>query len=414
MEKSKKSRTVERVAACLLVAGGVCGSVGAYAQIDEVLGKVRQGAEQIGGNNPTFYLKSATAVEPNICLYPNGDPTGIIGPVVFRNSFVAAPSCKEMKACREVVIPADDPMPNSCGAEIPNSEYWNGEEKTLNIRSDGTATLEFRSEELVRVRACTAVPEPVLTCTTGNVGLFRAEVEYEYPDGDKSRYNWDRFQNLAGRRTENKTRVTWPAGEESRTTGNRAATTITFVGATNSQVPAHGITANVSYRFGDNQAAIRFRETDKDLTHYAKLMKSSDGSQVWEITSEINRRPSPPVTRVSFLPASYSVSVEDRALPDLLAMPGAEGMRTKYLVTVFTEKKHRDETQIFQTEAENLAKSVLFTVKLDSDALQAMKGKSQKIRVHVRAQRAGSPWVDSAVSSVWVYETEKEVKFPKK
>ena len=70
--------------------------------------------------------------------------------------------------------------------------------------------------------------------------------------------------------------------------------------------------------------------------------------------------------------------------------------------------------QIFQTEAENLAKSVLFTVKLDSDALQAMKGKSKKIRVHVRAQRAGSPWVDGAVSSAWVYESEKEVKFPKK
>lgn len=414
MEKSRKSRTVARVAASLLVAGAICRSVDAYAQFDEVLGKVRQGAEQVSGNNPTFYLKSATAVEPNVCLYPNGDPTGVIGPVVFRNSFVAAPSCKEMKACRDVVIPADDPMPTSCGAEIPNSKYWKGEEKTLNIRSDGTATLEFGSAELLRVRSCTAVAEPILTCTTGNVGLFRSEVEYEYPDGNKSRYNWDRFQNLAGRRTETKTRVTWPSGEESRTTGNRTNTTITFIGAKSPLVPAHGISATVSYKFGDSQAAIRFRETDRDLTHYAKLMKSSDGSQVWEITSEINRRPSPPVTRVSFLPASYSVSVEDRALPDLVGMSGAEAMQTKYLVSVFTEKNHRDETQIFQTEAENLAKSVLFAVKLDQDALKAMKGKSRKIRVHVRAQRAGSPWVDGAVSSVWVYETEKEVKFPKK
>jgi hypothetical protein len=414
MERSRKSKTVIHLALWLLVAGAVFGSAGAYAQIDDVLGKVRQGAEQVGANNPTFYLKSAKPVEPNICLYPNGDPTGLIGPVVFRSSFVAAPSCKEMKACRDAVIPADEPMPTSCGAEIPNSRHWRGEEKNLNIRSDGTATLEFGSEELLRVRSCVAVPEPVLTCTTGNVGLFRSEVEYEYPDGNRSRYNWDRFQNLAGRRTETKTRVTWPDAEESRSTGNRNTTTITFVGAGNPLIPAHGISASVFYKFGDKQATIRFRETDKDLTHYAKLMGGSDGSQTWEITSEINRRPSPPVTRVSFLPASYSVSIEDRALPDLLAMAGAEGMRTKYLVTVFTEKKHRDETQIFQTEAENLAKSVLFTVKLDSDTLKAMKGKSHKIRVHVRAQRAGSPWVDGAVSSVWVYESEKEVKFPKK
>jgi hypothetical protein len=208
--------------------------------------------------------------------------------------------------------------------------------------------------------------------------------------------------------------VIWPAVDESRKTGNRAKATITFNGIANSMVPAHGISAIVSYKSGDNQAAIRFRETDKDITHYAKLRKSSDGSQEWEITSEINRRPSPSVTRVSFLPASYAVSVEDRALPDLLEMPGSEAMRTKYLITVFTEKNHKDQTQIFQTEAENTGKNVLFMVKLDQDALKSMKGKSTKIRVHVRAQRAGSPWVDGAVSSSLVYETEKEVKFPKK
>jgi hypothetical protein len=117
---------------------------------------------------------------------------------------------------------------------------------------------------------------------------------------------------------------------------------------------------------------------------------------------------------VSFLPASYAVSVEDQSLPDLLNMSGAESMHTKYLVTVFTEKNHQDETQIFQTEAENSGKSVLFTVKLDPETLKAMNGKSKKIRIHVRAQRAGSPWVDGAVSSSLVYETEKEVKFPKK
>ena len=87
---------------------------------------------------------------------------------------------------------------------------------------------------------------------------------------------------------------------------------ITFVGAPNPMIPAHGISAVVSYKFGDSQPSIRFRETDKDLTHYAKLVTNSDGSQVWQITSEINRRPSPPVTRVSFLPASYAVSVEDQ------------------------------------------------------------------------------------------------------
>jgi hypothetical protein len=415
MEKTNmpSAKTIVRVTASALAAGAIFSSTNAFAQFDAVLGKVRQEAEQVSGNNPTYYLKSAKAVEPNICLYPSGDPTGIIGPVVFRNSFVAAPNCKEMKACTEALIPADDPMPTTCGAEIPNSRSWKGEEKNLNIRSDGTATLEFHSEEFLRVRACTPVAEPVLTCTTGNVSLFRAVVEYETPDGNKSQ-NWDRFQNLAGRRTETKTRVTWPALEESKPAGGRTSAMISFVGDSNPMIPAHGISAVVSYKFGDSQPIIRFRETDKDLTHYAKLATNADGSQVWQITSEINRRPSPPVTRVSFLPASYAVSVEDQSLPDLLNMSGADAMHTKYLVTVFTEKNHQDETQIFQTEAENSSKSVLFTVKLDQETLKAMNGKSKKIRIHVRAQRAGSPWVDGAVSSSLVYETEKEVKFPKK
>jgi hypothetical protein len=415
MEKTNmpSAKTIVRVSASVLAAGAIFGSTNAFAQFDAVLGKVRQEAEQVSGNNPTYYLKSAKAVEPNICLYPSGDPTGILGPVVFRNSFVATPNCKEMKACTEALIPADDPMPTTCGAEIPNSRSWKGEEKNLNIRSDGTATLEFHSEEFLRVRACTPVAEPVLTCTTGNVSLFRAEVEYEAPDGSKSQ-NWDRFQNLAGRRTETKTRVTWPAAEESKATGGRSTTMISFVGVPNPMIPSHGISALVSYKSGDSQPSIRFRETDRDLTHYAKLATSSDGSQVWQISAEINRRPSPPVTRVSFLPASYAVSVEDQSLPDLLNMSGAESMHTKYLVTVFTEKNHQDETQIFQTEAENSGKSVLFTVKLDPETLKAMNGKSKKIRIHVRAQRAGSPWVDGAVSSSLVYETEKEVKFPKK
>ena len=408
------AKTMLRISASVLLIGAIFGSTNAFAQLEDVLGRVRQGAEQVSGNNPTFYLKSAKAVEPNICLYPSGDPTGLIGPIVFRNSFVAAPNCKEMKACTEAVLPPDDPMPTTCGTEIPNSRSWRGEEKTLSIRSDGTSSLEFRSEELLRVRSCIAVAEPVLTCTNGNIGLFRAEVEYEYPDGNKSQYNWDRFQNLAGRRTETKTRVTWPEADEFRASGNRATTMVNFVGTPNPMVPPHAISAVVSYKLGDNQPSIRFREMDKDITHYAKKVPTADGSQLWEITSEINRRPSPPVTRVSFLPASYSVSVEDRSLPDLLTLSGAENMRTKYLVTVYTENHHKDEIQIFQTEAENSSKSVLFTVKLDQDALKSMNGKSKKIRIHVRAQRAGSPWVDGAVSSSLVYETEKEVKFPKK
>jgi hypothetical protein len=416
MEKTKMltPKNIIRVSASVMVTVAMFGSTSAFAQFDEVLGKVRAGADAVNASNPTYYLKSARAVDPNICLYPSGDPTGLLGPLVFRSSFVATPNCKEMRACTEAVIPPDDPMPTTCGVEIPNSRYWRGEEKHLNVRSDGSATLEFKSEELLRVRSCTAVAEPVLTCTAGSIGLFRAEVDYEYPNGNKSQYNWDRFQNLAGRRTETKTRVTWPDAEESRATGNRTNTLITFVGAKNPMIPSHPISAIVSYKFGDNQATVRFRETDKDISHYAKQVSSSDGSQVWEISSEINRRPSPPVTRVSFLPASYSVTVEDRSLPDLLSMAGAEAMKTKYLVTVFTEHKHKDEIQIFQTEAENSTRSVLFTIKMDQESLKAMNGKSKKIRIHVRAQRAGSPWVDGAVSSSYIYESEKEVKFPKK
>jgi len=51
---------------------------------------------------------------------------------------------------------------------------------------------------------------------------------------------------------------------------------------------------------------------------------------------------------------------------------------------------------------------------LDPETLGAMKGQSKKVRVHVRAQRIGSPWVEGAVSSERVYESEKSVKFPKK
>ena len=346
------ARPILRVSASMLLTGAILGSSVVYAQLGDVLDKVRQGAEQVNANNPTYYLKSAKAVDPNICLYPSGDPTGLIGPIVFRNSFVATPSCKEMRACTEALIPPDDPMPNTCGAEIANSRSWRGEDMHLNVRSDGSATLEFHSEEFLKVRSCIAIPEPVLTCTNGSIGLFRAEVEYEYPDGNKSQYNWDRFQNLAGRRTETKTRVTWPPAEESRATGNRATTLITFVGVSNPFIPPHPISAVVSFKAGDNQPAVRFREMDEDITHYAKQIANASGSQTWEISSEINRRPSPPVTKVSFLPASYAVSVEDRSLPDLLAMAGAESMRTKYLVTVYTESHHKDETQIFQTEAE--------------------------------------------------------------
>jgi hypothetical protein len=385
----------------------------AFAQFDGVLDRVRQGAEQVNGNNPTYYLKSAKAVEPNICLYSNGDPTGVIGPVVFRSSYVATPNCREFKACTEVAQPTDEPRPSDCGAEVPNSRFWSTQQKPLSMRSDGNASLEFVSEEFVKVRTCTETPVPAATCTTGKVGLFRAEVEYEYPNGYEGR-NGDRFQNLAGRTTETRMRKEWIRQEEAVKTGNKRTTRLNFSGQSSAMVPAHPLSAAVSHKYGDQQAAVRFREDDTDLTHYARLRNSSDGIQDWEITSEINRRPSPPVTRVGFLPATFSVSIEDKSLPDLLTLPGNNTMQSKYLITVFTEKSHRDETLIFQTESENSTKTVLFSLKMDQDTLRAMKGKSKKIRVHVRAQRVGSPWVDGAVSDERVYETEKAVKFPNK
>ena len=407
-----KKRVVSHFVIAGLVAGVVCASTNAFAQFDDVLGRVRREADRVNANSPTYYLKSAKAVEPNVCLYSNGDPTGVVGPLVFRNSYVASPNCKEFPSCSEVKIPEDDPRPSDCGNDIPNSTYWSSEEKPLTMRSDGTASLEFISEEYVRVRACTEVKVAVLTCTTGGVRLFRSEVEYEYPSGYESRYNWDRFQNLAGRRTETKTRSTW-GGEESRRTGNQKTTIVRFTGLS-SPLPAHNIAATVSHKYGDQQATIHFNEPDEDLTHYTKLKSSSDGLQEWEITTEVNRRPSPPVTRVSFIPSSYAVSIEDKALPDLVGLPGGNTMQTKYLVTVYTENHHRDEMQIFQTEMENTARAVLLTLKMDQDALRAMKGKSKKIRVHVSAQRSGSLWIDGAVSPEFVYETQKEVKFPKK
>src|SRR5678815_3888602 len=124
-------------------------SVNAFAQLDAILDKVRQSADQVNANNPTYYLKSAKAIEPNICLYSNGDPTGLIGPVVFRNSYVANPNCREFKACTEVATPVDEPRPSDCGAEIPNSRLWSVQQKPLSMRSDGNASLEFTSEEFV-------------------------------------------------------------------------------------------------------------------------------------------------------------------------------------------------------------------------------------------------------------------------
>ncbi|HET9216851.1 MAG TPA: hypothetical protein VFR18_07725 [Terriglobia bacterium] len=388
-------------------------SVIAFAQFDAVLDRVRQGADQVNASNPTYYLKAARAVEPNICLYSNGDPSGLIGPLVFQSSYVATPNCREMKACTDVATPVDEPKPSDCGAEIPNSRFWSRDDKRLNMRSDGNAFLEFTSEEFMKVRTCTSTPAPIDACTTGKVGLFRAEVEYEYPSSYNGRHG-DRYQNLAGRPTETKTYTSWVRGEENVKTGGVKTTRMNFVGQSSGMVPAHDVSATVSHKYGDQVATIRFREDDADLKHYTRLRNSSDGSQEWEITAEINRRPSPAVTRVGFLPATFSVSVEDNALPDLLALPGAQAMRTKYLITVFTEKSHKDETLIFQTEAENTAKTVLFTLKMDEDTLRAMKGKDKKLRVHVRAQRMNSPWVDGAVSAERVYETEKSVKFPKK
>src|SRR5262245_27874768 len=135
----------------------------AFAQFDSVLDRVRQGADQVNANNPTYYLKSARAVEPNICLYSNGDPTGVVGPLIFRNSYVATPNCRDFKACTDVAAPVDEPQPSDCGAEIPNSRFWTTDEKPLSMRSDASAFLEFTSEEFVRVRTCTNVPKPAAT-----------------------------------------------------------------------------------------------------------------------------------------------------------------------------------------------------------------------------------------------------------
>ena len=408
IKKPKSTKIVVLTAALMFV------SANAYAQFDGVLEKIRNSADQISANNPTYYLKSARAVEPNICLYPNGDPTGVIGPLLFRNSFVATPSCKEMRACSEVTPPPAEPKPADCEVEIPNSASWSRDEKRLIMRSDGTAQLEFKSDGLVQYRSCTPIETPVLTCTSGNIGLFRAEVEYEDPSGNASKRNWDRYQNLAGRRTETLTRPSWMKTDDSRKVGNQKTILVKFTGSSEVPVPAHAITAMVSQRYGDQQATIRFVEENSEIKHYATLKNSSDVSQEWEIRTEITRRPTPPVSRVSFLPASFTVSIEDKYLPDLLQLPGGDSMQTKYLITVFTANGRRDETQIFQTEAENSKRTALAGFTMDHDALMAMKGKSKKLRIHVRALRTGNPWVDGAVSTEYIYETEKEVKFPKK
>jgi hypothetical protein len=408
-----RSSALRSVAAAGFI-GAMFMSGQAFAQFGGVIDRVRQGADQVNGNNPTYYLKSARAVEPNICLYSNGDPSGVVGPLVFRSSYVATPNCKEFKSCSETAIPADEPKPLDCGAEIPNSKFWSRQEKALKMRSDETASIEFISEEYVQIRTCREARTPAATCTNGSVGLFRAEVEYEYPSGSSSRPNWDRFQNLAGRRTETLSRLTWLREEQSVKTGERRTTLIHFAGRPSNTVPAHGVSAVVSHRYGDREATIRFEEADDNVTHYSKLVNSANGSQDWEISGLVNSRPSPSVTKVSFLPATYLVSIEDGDLPDLLAMPSAGAMQTKYLITMYTEKSHKDETLIFQTEAENTAKSVLFTVKLDQGTLQAMKGKNKKVRVHVRAQRSGNPWIDGAVSEERIYESEKSVKFSTK
>jgi len=398
---------------CAALAGGFT-SKDAFAQFETVLDRVRQGADQINANNPTYYLKSAKAVEPNICLYSNGDPTGIVGPLVFRNSYVAAPNCREFKACTDVPRPVDEPRPSDCGAEVPNSRFWSTEQKPLKMRSDGNTSVELISEEFIKVRTCTETPMPVATCTTGKVGLFRAEVEYEYPSGYESRYNWDRFQNLAGKTTETRNRMVWLRSEEAVKTGNQKSTRLDFVGQSTDVVPPHAVSALVSHKYGDQQATIEFQEENPDLVHFTRLKSSSEGAQQWEISTNVNRRRSPPVTRVGFMPSTFAVSIEDKSLPDLLSLPGGDTTRTKYLITVFTEKSHRDETLIFQTETENTGKTVLFSVKMDPETLHTMKGKSKKVRVHVRAQRIGSPWVDGEVSPERVHETEKAVKFANK
>jgi hypothetical protein len=409
----RRSSAIMLVSAAAFI-GAMSISGETFAQFGGVIDRVRQGAEQANGNNPTYYLKSAHAVEPNICLYSNGDPSGVIGPLVFRSNYVATPNCKEFKSCNETKAPPDEPKPLDCGAEIPNSKFWSRQEKPLKMRSDETSSLEFVSEEYVRIRTCRDVRTPAATCTNGNVGLFRAEVEYEYPSGSSSRPNWDRFQNLAGKRTETLTSLTWQREEQSVKTGERRTTLIHFAGRPSNTVPPHGISAVVAHRYGDREATIRFEEADDNVTHYSKLINSANGSQEWEISGQVNRRPSPSVTKVSFLPATYMVSIEDGELPDLMAMPSADAMQTKYLITMYTEKSHKDETMIFQTEAVNTAKSVLFTVKLDQGTLQSMKGTNKKVRVHVRAQRSGNPWIDGAVSEERIYESQKSVKFSTK
>ena len=135
-------------------------STSASAQFDAVLDKVRQGADQVNANNPTYYLKSARAVEPNICLYSNGDPTGVVGPLVFRNSYVASPNCRDFKACSEVDVPEDDPRPADCGQEIPNSRFWSTDQKPQKMRSDGASSLEYMIEELMKDSTCTESPTP--------------------------------------------------------------------------------------------------------------------------------------------------------------------------------------------------------------------------------------------------------------
>ena len=95
-------------------------------------------------------------------------------------------------------------------------------------------------------------------------------------------------------------------------------------------VPAHPLSAVVSHKYGDQQATIRFHEENADLTHYTRLRSSANGVQDWEISSEINRRTSPPVTRVGFIPATYSVSIEDKWFPDLLLLPGGNPCRRSF------------------------------------------------------------------------------------
>jgi len=58
MEKTKMltAKTMLRISASVLLTGAIFGSTNAFAQFEDVLGKVRQGAEQVSGNNPTYYM----------------------------------------------------------------------------------------------------------------------------------------------------------------------------------------------------------------------------------------------------------------------------------------------------------------------------------------------------------------------